>query len=246
MKKYLIIILATSLLPFVAFAQKPDSLAKSEAVKQQDTLRPPAKKQHGDEFKLLKSGFYIKIGPTFPVGNYSNTQYIYDETHYYKPSVYFPAKTGAAMDLGFIIYIGPKFANQHLRAGIDATFLTFWFNSISSDSLSSPKTQYWYFYGGQKFGPVISICPVDKLVIDLSYKINAFVAYLHHYMYGSMNDEWGYNATQSELSMTIRYWFTLISFQYNFGQVKYNDFDSNKPSHYVDNSTFRFMIGFKF
>ena len=32
------------------------------------------------------------------------------------------------MDMGFLIYIGPAFAGKYLRAGIDATFITFWFN----------------------------------------------------------------------------------------------------------------------
>ena len=150
------------------------------------------------------------------------------------------------MDLGFLIYIGPAFANNHIRLGIDATFISFWFNSIKADSISGPKSQYWYYFVGQKFGPVISVCPIDRLVIDLSYKLNAYVAYNHHLINNSMKDEWGDNLTQNEISMNIRYSIMLFSFQYNFGKIKFNDFDSSKPSHYVDNSTYRIMIGFKF
>jgi hypothetical protein len=114
------------------------------------------------------------------------------------------------------------------------------------DTLEGTKTKYWYYYGGQKFGPVISVRPIDRLVLDFSYKINAYIAYLHHMMYGKLVDEWGKNLAQSEISMNIRYSFMLISFQYNFGKTQYNDFDSNKPTHYVDNNTFRFLVGFKF
>jgi hypothetical protein len=153
---------------------------------------------------------------------------------------------GGALDMGFLIYIGPAFANNHLRLGIDATFVSFSFNSIKSDTVTSPRTKYWYYYLGQKFGPVISICPIDRLVIDFSYKMNAYVAYVHHQVRGKENDEWGKNLTQNEISMNIRYSIMLFSFQYNFGQAAYNDFDGAKPIHYVDNTTFRIMVGFKF
>jgi hypothetical protein len=198
----------------------------------------------------INPGFYIKFGPVFPVGIYATGQTMYDPSEdnpaELVPAVYMPAKMGAAMDLGFLIYIGPSFANKHLRLGIDATFISFSFNSIKSDTLKSPTTQYWYYYMGQKFGPVISICPVDRLVIDLSYKLNAYAAYVHHDIRGSMKDEWGKNLTQSEISMNVRYSLMMFSLQYNFGKCAYNDFDSAKPTHYVENSTYRVLIGFKF
>jgi hypothetical protein len=234
MRKQLILFLtAILLIPFFAISQEPVI---------QEQPAPDQQKPTGSN--EIKSGFYLKIGPVFPLGNYMNGTTLYD--HPGGKSVYFPARVGAAMDIGFLIYLGPDFANHHLRAGIDATFLSFMFNSVKVDSLESPKTKYWYYYGGQKFGPVISIRPVDKLVIDLSYKLNAYVAYLHHWIRGAYNDEWGKNLTQSEVSMNIRYSIMLFSFQYNFGQVQYDDYDSSKPVHYVDNTTFRFMVGFKF
>jgi hypothetical protein len=193
----------------------------------------------------INPGFYIKLGPTFPIRTYSKGIKLKTSSDK-DTSYYLPASMGGAMDLGFLIYIGPSFANHHIRLGIDATFLSIWFNSIKSDTITGPKTQYWYYFLGQKFGPVISVCPVDRLVIDFSYKLNAYVAYLHHKIRGQVTDEWGKNLTQNELSMNIRYSLMLFSFQYNFGKVAYNDFDSSKPVHNIDNSTFRVMIGFKF
>ena len=237
MKKYvLLFILSAFILPFQSFTQ--DTI--SRATVSHKANRPPNR---------IKPGFYIKLGPTIPIGTFTKGVTLkspkpIDSTHY--PSTYLPAKMGAAMDLGFLIYIGPAFANNHIRLGIDATFLSFWFNSIKSDTMTGSKTQYWYYFVGQKFGPVISVCPIDRLVIDLSYKLNAYMAYNHHSIDNDIKDEWGYNLTQNEISMNIRYSIMLFSFQYNFGKIKFNDLDSAKPSHYVDNSTYRIMIGFKF
>jgi hypothetical protein len=253
MKKNLLsVLLIAFLFPFISSAQEKDTLApaqKPARTQAQTPDQPPAPvpitQQQQREPNHINSGFYLKLGPNFPLGNFLTCQKRQAASENY-PSVYYTAKMGAAMDMGFLIYIGPAFANNHLRLGLDATFISFSFNPITADTIPSPNTQYWYYFLGQKFGPVISVCPIDRLVIDFSYKMNAYVAYLHHSIRGKLNDEWGKNLTQNEISMNIRYSFMLFSFQYNFGQVTYNDFDSGKPNHYVDNTTFRFLIGFKF
>ena len=223
MKKYFLTALLSMLLfPFFSFSQEKE--------------REPNR---------IESGLYIKLGPSFPMGVYATGQVLKDASEK-DSSYYFPATMGGTMDMGYLIYIGPAFANNHLRAGIDATFISFSFNSIKSDTITGSKTKYWYYFIGQKFGPVISVCPVDRLVIDISYKMNAYAAYVHHRIRGKENDEFGMNLTQNEISMTIRYTIMLFSFQYNFGQVAYNDFDGAKPIHYIDNTTFRILIGFKF
>jgi len=235
MVKYLLTALLISfLLPSFSFPQEKNNL--SPAPKEVQKERAPNR---------IKSGFYIKLGPVFPMGAYITTQKLREvpETNF---SIYLPAKMGGALDMGYLIYIGPAFANNHLRLGIDATFISFSFNPVKANTKDSTTTKYWYYYLGQKFGPLISVCPVDRLVIDFSYKMNAYVAYVHHYIRGKDNDEWGKNLTQNEISMNIRYSLILFSFQYNFGKVTYDDFDSGKPKHNVDNTTFRIMIGFKF
>lgn len=233
MKKYfLTALLFTLLFPSVSFSQ--EQVTPAPAIIQKE--RAPNR---------IESGLYIKLGPSFPMGIYATGQKLTDNSPKDHP-YYFPATMGGAMDMGYLIYIGPAFANNHLRAGIDATFISFSFNSIKSDTITGSKTKYWYYFVGQKFGPVISVCPVDRLVIDISYKMNAYAAYVHHRIRGKEDDEWGMNLTQNEISTTIRYSIMLFSFQYNFGQVAYNDFDGAKPIHYVDNTTFRILIGFKF
>jgi len=238
-KSTFLLIIATILLSFQSFSQ--DTITRASVSHKGN--RPPNR---------IKPGFYIKLGPTIPIGSFASgktlkTPKLADSSlssHY--PSTYLPAKMGGAMDMGFLIYLGPAFANNHIRLGIDATFLSFWFNSIKSDTMTGSKSQYWYYFVGQKFGPVISVCPIDRLVIDLSYKLNAYLAYNHHSIDNKMKDEWGYNLTQNEISINIRYSIMLFSFQYNFGKIKFNDLDSAKPNHYLDNSTYRIMIGFKF
>ncbi len=232
----LCLLLTVLFLPFQSFTQ--DTITQATV---------SHKTQHASNPNHINPGFYIKLGPSFPLGTYAVGSSIMDKTDKgIYPSIYPQASLGGAMDMGFLIYIGPAFANNHLRAGIDATFISFSFNSIKSDSISGPKTQYWYYYLGQKFGPVISVCPVDRLVIDLSWKLNAYVAYLHHQIRNEVTDEWGDNLTQNEISMNIRYSIMLFAFQYNYGKATYNDFDSSKPKHLVDNTTYRIMIGFKF
>ena len=39
---------------------------------------------------------------------------------------------------------------------------------------------------------------------------------------------------------------TIFSFQYNFGETAYNNFNSDNPMHQTENNTYRIMIGFKF
>ncbi|MCX6248989.1 MAG: hypothetical protein NTW10_14785 [Bacteroidetes bacterium] len=247
MKKYLLtILLITFLLPYISSAQVKDTVSPTQQPQEQIQTQPASPVIGQSQMpRSITSGFYFKIGPVFPLGNYASGQILHDTDPKDDP-IYFPAKMGAAIDMGFLIYFGPAFANNHLRVGLDATFFSFNFNSIKSDTTAGPKTKYWYYYGGQKFGPVISICPVDKLIIDLSYKLNAYVAYLHHIVRGKYNDEWGMNLFQNEFSMNIRYSIMLFSFQYNYGQTLYNDFDGLKPNHYVDNDTFRFLVGVKF
>ena len=237
MKRSLLsILLIGFLLPFISFSQEKDTLSQAPAAKIVQKEREPNR---------INPGFYIKLGPVFPMEKYATRQTLLIAPDTNK-SVYSPAKMGGAIDLGYLIYLGPSFANNHIRLGIDACFISFSFNPVKASTSDSSTSKFWYYYIGQKFGPLISICPIDRLVIDLSYKMNAYMAYVHHQIRGKDNDEWGKNLTQNEISMSIRYSLILFSFQYNFGKVTYNDFDAEKPKHLVENTTFRIMIGFKF
>jgi hypothetical protein len=238
MKKYFpSAFLVTLLFPFVLFSQEKDTLASTPAPKMVQKVREPNR---------ITAGIYIKLGPVFPTGAFATKQILMDVSEKPNPAIYLPAKMGAAIDMGYLIYIGPAFAYNHLRLGIDATFISFSFNPVKTSTTDSSSTTNWYYFVGQKFGPLLSVCPVDRLIIDFSYKMNAYAAYVKHQIRGKENDEWGMNLTQNEISMNIRYSIILFSFQYNFGKVAYNDFDAAKPTHYVDNSTYRIMIGFKF
>jgi len=192
---------------------------------------------------LISSGFYLKIGGSIPMGEFAKDHI---NLYNYKGSVdtikFNQAKFGSLMELGFLIYLGPAFANNHLRAGIDATFLAVSFNPTSQtlpeNSSASKKLEYWYYFAGQKFGPLITINPVDYLMIDLSYKLNATAAWYH-----SM---WGSSYTVNEVSLQLRYRLMLFQFQYNWGKVKFTYNQDNNPTYMVDNSTFRLVVGLKF
>jgi hypothetical protein len=200
----------------------------------------------------IRDGAYLKLGGSFPLGLYGTNQ-VFIVEDYPDPgtnSINFPAaKLGGALDVGYLIYIGPAFAGNHLRAGIDATFLSLGFNQTNLPSYpagENEKWKFWYYFLGQKFGPVFTINPYDQIMIDLSYKLNAYASYLRHEMGGSWTDDWGKNLLQSEVSMNIRYRIIMASFQYNFGQCTYNRFDTKYPSYKIDNSTFRVLVGFIF
>jgi hypothetical protein len=239
MKKLFFLLSLIFFIPFQSFTQ--DTITQTTI--SHKTYRAPNR---------IKSGFYIKIGPTFPIGNFKLGQTVYGRaTNPSKNSdtaIYFPTKMGFAMDMGFLIYIGPAFAGNHLRAGIDASFIVFSYNPATNlpDTVEGSKSKYWFYYLGQKFGPVLSICPIDRLVIDLSYKLNAYAAFVQHPIGNEYKSEFGKNLTQNEISMNIRYSIILFSFEYNFGKTSYNNFNNDNPMHTVDNNTYRIMIGFKF
>ena len=141
--------------------------------------------------------------------------------------------------MGYLIYIGPAVANNFLRFGIDATFLDGWFATATPPAGSDKKAvEFWYLFVGQKFGPLITINPIDKLMIDLSYKLNANISW--------HNSDWGANILGQEIMMNIRYRIIVASFIYNFGTINYNDFDKSRPNNELDISTFRILLGFNF
>jgi hypothetical protein len=199
----------------------------------------------------IHSGFYLKLGPVIPTGAYAKEQSV----PFFNPAngnelYYLPAKLGAAMDLGFLIYFGPSFANNFLRAGLDATFLSVWFNSTKPPTNENMIEKYYSFIG-QKFGPVITLNPVDRLMLDFSYKINANFGY-HDELDGwyplsdSQTSEYGYNLFSNEVSLGVRYRVMVFSFQYNFGKMNYNDGNTNNWDQEIDINTIRIMFGVKF
>ena len=186
----------------------------------------------------IRGGFYLKLGPVLPVGVFAAGQTFIDPG----TITYFdPGRIGGNLGMGYLIYIGPGVANNYLRFGIDAGFLDAWFAtsnpSIPPGSDKKP-TEFWYFFVGQKFGPLITVNPVDKLMIDLSYKLNANISW--------HDSDWGADIVGQEVMMNIRYRVILLSFLYNTGAINYNDFDSSRPVHKADISTFRILLGFKF
>ena len=222
----------------------------------------------GNRPNHIESGFYLKIGPCFPVGAFYSGQSLIMHNSVFAPPdyrlTYLPAKIGPAMDLGFLIYLGPSFANNYVRAGIDACFLSFWFNSTNPVLSTDARYEHHYYFGGQKFGPIITVNPIDRLLIDISYKINANFGY--HYdewkdpnynsgippqnKIGSLSDaqyaKFGVNLMGQEFSMNIRYRVMMFGFEYNFGTMSYDNFDSNRPKQTIQIDTYRIMVGFKF
>ncbi len=223
------------------FAQAQDQQPYQPQAQQPQKMKMP---------NSITSGFYLKLGPVFPVGTFATGTTFNDKTA--TPTLkltYLPAKIGAAMDLGYLIYIGPAFANNHLRLGIDATFLTFSFNS-TQPVLTDKVANHYYFFGGQKFGPVFTINPIDKLMIDLSYKLNANFCYYYGEWENYSDDrltKYGVTYLQNEVSLSLRYRILAFSFQYNFGSVTYDNVSTTKPKdRTIDVSTFRVLFGLKF
>ena len=219
---------------------------------------------------VIHSGFYIKLGAAFPTGSFKSGQTLPIKnmvmtvpTDQQYDLSYLPAKIGPAMDLGFLIYIGPSFANNYVRCGIDATFLSIWYNSSNPVLNLNSRYEHFYYFGGQKYGPIVTVNPIDKLLIDISYKINPNFGYHFdewndpNYQQGSPYNhkgpladaqyaKFGISLWSQEFSMNIRYKIMLFGFEYNFGTMTYDNFDSNRPKQKIDVKTTRIMIGFKF
>lgn len=190
----------------------------------------------------IRSGFYLKMGPVFPLGNFPTNQVIIDRPPLTPDTTIFPAGTlGGNLGLGYLIYFGPAVANSHLRFGLDACFLDGWFVASNPNlpaTSSKKETEFWYYFIGQKFGPLITINPVEKLMIDLSYKLNFNLSW--------HNSDYGYKIAGQEIMMNVRYKAILAGIHYTFGTINYNDFDKSRPVHNIDISTFRILLGFKF
>ena len=189
----------------------------------------------------IKSGFYMKFGPSFPMGNFKGTQYVIDYSTMPDDTVktFDQPKVGFFGDLGYLIYLGPAFAKNYLRAGIDATFLSGGFNPSHHEMQDGEnKINYYYFFGGQKFGPVITVNPVDRLMIDLSWKLGFYAA--------GYNDDWGYTMAMQEIMMGIRYRILAFSINYQLGKIDYNDFNKDNDERWADLYSLKIMIGLKF
>lgn len=193
----------------------------------------------------INSGFYFQFGPVFPQGEYATDRLVINSAN--DSLNYLAAKIGGALDVGFLIYIGPAFANKRIRAGLDATFLSFWFNSTKPVNAANVTDNY-YYYVGQKYGPVITINPVDHLLIDISYKLNINLAYHYDEQWKAKYSDatyskYGANFSMSEISVGIRYLIMKFAFQYDFGKQKYDNIGSSHPAVKVGSNSMRIMFG---
>lgn len=201
---------------------------------------------------LIKGGFYLKLGVVFPMYKFAQYQHLNITNPIITPQKYtldyLPAKIGGSMDMGYLIYLGPSFANKFLRAGIDATFLSFWYNP-SSPIDNQSKYEHFYYFIGQKFGPVITVNPIDKLMIDVSYKLNFNFGY-HYDEWESLADaqyaKYGKESLYQEVSLSLRYRIMIFSFLYNFGNMTYDNLDDKRLDQKIQTNTFRIMFGLKF
>lgn len=185
----------------------------------------------------IKGGFYMKFGPAFPVGDFNTTQYTIDEDFVIK--TYDRSKAGFFGDFGYLIYIGPAFANNMLRAGIDATFLSLGFTGSHHDvAPDEDKVNYKYFFAGQKFGPLITVNPVDHLMLDFSWKLCLSIS--------EFNEMYGLNMTQQEISMGLRYRIMAFSVNYQMGDLNFNKFDKTGKDQIIQQNMVKIMIGLKF
>jgi hypothetical protein len=186
---------------------------------------------------FITGGFYFKIGPAFPVGAFNTTQYTVDEDGVLK--TFDRAKAGMFGDFGYLIYLGPSFANKFLRAGIDATFFSGGFmGSYHVLQQGESKTNFKYFFLGEKFGPLITVNPVDRLMIDLSWKLCLSIS--------EFNELYGLNMLQQEISMGIRYRIMAFSVNYQMGDLNFNKFDNAAKDQIIEQNMVKIMIGLKF
>lgn len=210
-----------------------------------------AQESSGERQNNIRAGFYMKLGPVFPTGSYAagqTTPVLVTKPGEPSYLIYSPAKIGAALDMGYLIYFGPSFANKYLRAGIDVTFLNVWFNTADIGT-NSNRWKHYYYNLGQKIGPLLTFNPIDRLMIDISYKINANLAIY----YGEWDDfesdqysNYGFDIFHQEVSLGLRYRAMVLSFQYNFGTINYDNIRSERTDQSINANTFRILFGVKF
>jgi len=198
----------------------------------------------------LKPGFYLRISGVMPVGEFK-TYKQFDDQDVESPFFfrYFDkARLGPSLDMGFLIYLGPPFAQNKLRAGIDATFLSVWYNPSKSldggyvnDSTYIPGdrtgAKYWYASAGQRFGALFSYNPVDRLIIDLHFQIGT---HLSRY-----EDYWGYYLPDVIVGINMRYRVMMFTLEYYRGKTNFNGFDKENPDYFIRTDSFRFGFGVK-
>jgi len=165
MRTYLLLLTFLLLAGFACSQdQPPQTQQAAQTPTQVQTQKPEF--QQKEMINHINSGFYIKFGGSIPMGEFANQ---HNNIYHYqngRDTVKFnQAKFGGALEFGFLIYLGPAFAHNHLRAGIDATFFAISFNptdqTLPPNTSASKKMDYWYYFGGQKFGPLLTINPID-------------------------------------------------------------------------------------
>jgi len=253
MKNFRIIFLFLALIPFYAAGQVDPYRTDSIAAVPSDSVKADSVPKKRPNY--IKSGFYLKLGPCIPVGNYAKVQIVpFDAIgtggEVVKSISYLPAELGASLEVGYLVYLGPSFANNYMRAGIDFAFMNLWFNSTSPPTQKNLIEKYYTFVG-QKIGPLFTINPVDRFMIDLSYKLNATLGY-HDELDGyaplldSQTSEYGVAFLFHEVSIGFRYTLATLSLQYNWGRMNYNNSQSENPSQEIKVKTVRVMLGLQF
>ena len=178
----------------------------------------------------INTGFYMRLGPVFPLGNYNLGQRYYDQdVHRWIKSD--EAKIGATAELGSHFYTGPSFANHYLRVGIDVTYANLWFTPTDEKNV-----KYWYWYFGQKVGPIITVSIPGGVMFDFGFKLSPVVGYT--------DNVWGRHVNE-EIIMNIKFHLLLCSFQYCLGKMNYTNFTGKGDNDFREIQTFRILLGMK-
>lgn len=194
-------------------------------------------------FAQIENGFYLRLGPSIPVGSFNSDQYVrWDDDYDYDKRLFADPNIGFNFELGCHIYTGKAFAKEKMRIGIDATFFStsFYVSRYEYDYgyySSDYKDIYWFLK--QKVGPIITFSPMDDMYLDLGVRFVPTIAYL----FGDYHDIWGRRINE-EILFNFRWNVLMASFQFDIGKINFNNFSGD--GYMVYNSTFNLLIGVKF
>jgi hypothetical protein len=194
-------------------------------------------------FAQIENGFYLRLGPAFPLGDFNSDQLVGLESGYWDGYALFPnSKIGYNFELGCHFYTGKAFAGEKVRIGIDATFYNSSLHPADYDSYYGYNTsgeKNFYLFLRQKVGPIVTYSPKTDMYIDFGVRLVPTIAYL----FGDTYDIWGRHINE-EILFNFRWKVLMASLQFDIGKVNMNDFSGD--GYMIGSSTFNLLFGMKF
>lgn len=205
---------------------------------------------------VLENPVFLRGGVSLPLDGYMTLKDAETDTDPLKWN------TGSYFEIGSIFYIDDILKHDHMKIGIDATFLSAQYNTYKNTTettASKVDKKYQNIFGAVKLGPVYSVSPAENLAFDLAIKANFGYSIL--YMEQSVFYEdplikdtyddatWGGINIEPSFVFNIRYSVFTVGAEFRPGYMKFADFDDKKvvkDEAIAKTQTLTILAGFAF